>query len=105
MSTKLSKREVRMKQRQEARDATKARRRRDTVPRRAHHAGKGSSCAGNCWACMDALGGQQYFSTLDMRSGYWQMELSPEASEKTAFVTRAGVYKFNVLAFGLSNAP
>ena len=55
--------------------------------------------------CFDALGGAKYFSTLDLRSGYWQVQLDKESSEKTAFVTRKGVYKFNVLAFGLSNAP
>ena len=56
-------------------------------------------------SCMDSLGGAKYFSTLDLRSGYWQVELDKASSEKTAFVTRRGIYKFNVLAFGLSNAP
>src|SRR5271165_7173130 len=56
-------------------------------------------------SCMDALGRAKFFSTLDLRSGYWQVELDKDSSEKTAFVTRKGVYKFNVLAFGLSNAP
>ena len=56
-------------------------------------------------SCMDSLGGAKYFSTLDLRSGYWQVELDKQSSEKTAFVTRRGIYKFNVLAFGLSNAP
>ena len=55
--------------------------------------------------CMDALGGAQWFTTLDLRSGYWQVALDPESAQKTAFVTRKGVWKFNVLAFGLSNAP
>ena len=55
--------------------------------------------------CLDALGGQQYFSTLDMRSGYWQIEMDDDAIAKSAFVTRKGVFQFNVLSFGLSNAP
>jgi hypothetical protein len=43
---------------------------------------------------------------LDLCSGYWQVELDKESSEKTAFVTRRGIYKFNdVLAFGLPNVP
>ena len=50
-------------------------------------------------------GGARYFSTLDLCSGYWQVEFDKESSEKTAFVTRKGIYKFNVLSFGLSNAP
>ena len=56
-------------------------------------------------SCLDSLGGAKYFSTLDLRSGYWQIEADKETSEKTAFVTRKGIYKFNVLSFGLSNAP
>ena len=37
---------------------------------------------------LDALGGSNYFSTLDLTSGYWQVELEDEAKEKSAFVTR-----------------
>ena len=55
--------------------------------------------------CFDALGGARYFSTLDLRQGYWQVENDPESAEKTTFITRKGAYKFNVLPFGLSNAP
>ena len=56
-------------------------------------------------ACMDAMGGAKWFSTLDLRSGYWQLDLDKTSAEKTAFVTRKGHYQFNVLLFGLSNAP
>jgi hypothetical protein len=38
-------------------------------------------------------------------SGYYQVPLSPEAQEKTAFVTPDGAFEFNRLPFGLSNAP
>src|SRR5271157_5017157 len=55
--------------------------------------------------CMDALGGAKYFSTLDMRSGFWQLELDADTSEKTAFITRKGAFKFNVMSYGLTNAP
>ena len=44
-------------------------------------------------------------STLDLASGYWQVELGPEDREKTAFVTHQGLYEFNVTPFGLWNAP
>ena len=52
-----------------------------------------------------SLGGATLFSTLDLRQGYWQVELDPRTADKTTFVTRRGSWKFRVLAFGLSNAP
>ena len=42
---------------------------------------------------LDALQGVQLFSTLDIRSGYWQIELHPSAKEKTAFITHKGLYE------------
>jgi len=56
-------------------------------------------------ACHDSLGGNTYFSSLDMRSGYWQVPLRGEDIDKTCFVTRRGIYGFWVLPFGLCNAP
>ena len=56
-------------------------------------------------ACLDALGGSSYFSTLDLRSGFWQTALDPHDADKTAFVTRRGQFRFKVLSFGLANAP
>ena len=54
---------------------------------------------------LDALAGTQYFSSMDLMSGYWQIEMDPESREKTAFITHAGLFKFNVMPFGLLNAP
>jgi hypothetical protein len=54
--------------------------------------------------CLDALGGAKYFSTLDLRSGYWQVEIEDSDRDKTAFVTRMGQFRFQVLPFGLCNA-
>ena len=46
---------------------------------------------------LDALGGSNYFSTLDLTSGYWQVELEDEAKEKSAFVTIRIIFSsFNV---------
>ena len=47
----------------------------------------------------------QYFSVLDLSSGFWQLELDDETKHKTSFVTRCGQYQWNVLPFGLTNSP
>ena len=36
---------------------------------------------------LDALGGNQWFCTLDLQSGYWQIGMHPDHREKTAFTT------------------
>ena len=54
---------------------------------------------------LDSLGHSKYFSTLDLTSGYWQVELKEDAKEKTAFTTRNGLYQWEVLPFGLTSAP
>ena len=54
---------------------------------------------------LHALAGAKMFSTLDLASGYWQVELDPDDREKTAFVTHQELYEFNVMPFGLCNAP
>ena len=51
------------------------------------------------------LAGKQWFSTLDLASGYWQVSLSREARVKTAFATHSGMFQFKVMPFGLCNVP
>lgn len=53
----------------------------------------------------DALSGSSLFSTLDLKSGYWQVELDERSKEKTAFSIGNGLWQFNVMPFGLCNAP
>ena len=55
--------------------------------------------------CIDNLEGAKWYCTLDLQSGFWQVELDPRDRPKTAFATRSGLYEFNVLPFGLSNSP
>ena len=54
---------------------------------------------------LDVLSGAKYFSTLDLSSGFWQVEMDPESIEKIAFVTHNRSYEFTVMPFGLVNAP
>ncbi|UYV73345.1 K02A2.6-like [Cordylochernes scorpioides] len=54
---------------------------------------------------MDTLQGSKYFSAIDLKSGYWQVEIEERDKEKTAFTTAHGLYEFNVMPFGLCNAP
>ena len=46
-----------------------------------------------------------YFSTLDLKNGFWQIELDPRTAHKSGFVTHSGVYEYKRLPFGMMNSP
>lgn len=54
---------------------------------------------------IDCLAGAKYFSTLDLAAGYWQVPLDNDAKLKSAFVVPGGLFQFEVMPFGLCNAP
>ena len=57
-------------------------------------------------ATLDKLRGAKYLSTLDLKSGYWQVPLAPESRPVTAFtIPGRGLMQFRVMPFGLHSAP
>ena len=54
---------------------------------------------------LDTLAGSRLFTTLDLASGYWQVEVAEEDQPKTAFTTPEDLFQFRVMPFGLCNAP
>ena len=51
------------------------------------------------------LGKAKYFTSLDLKSGYWQVAMDEKDKEKTAFACHMGLFEFNGMPYGLSNAP
>lgn len=54
---------------------------------------------------LDQMSGNSWFSSLDLKSGYWQIKVRSEDREKTAFSIGNGLWQFTVMPFGLCNAP
>ncbi|XP_073807553.1 uncharacterized protein [Danio rerio] len=55
--------------------------------------------------CVDNLGSARFVTKLDLLKGYWQVPLTPRASDISAFVTPDHFMQYKVMAFGLRNAP
>ena len=59
-----------------------------------------------CPETMESLVGARYFSTMDLKSGFWQVKVSEDSRQYTAFtVGSMGVYEFLHMPYGLCNAP
>ncbi|GFX38676.1 hypothetical protein TNCV_4187651 [Trichonephila clavipes] len=54
---------------------------------------------------LDILAGNTWFSTLDLKSVYWQVELQHDDKDKAALTTGQGLWQFQVMLFGLCNVP
>ncbi|CAG2224593.1 unnamed protein product [Mytilus edulis] len=54
---------------------------------------------------LEQLSGNKWFSTLDLCSGYWQVEIAEKDRPKTAFASRRGLFQFRQMPFGLACAP
>lgn len=55
--------------------------------------------------CVDQVGGANYVTKLDLLKGYWQVPLTERAKQIASFITSSGLYSYNVMPFGLRNAP
>ena len=53
---------------------------------------------------LDQLGSSHYFSTLDLVSGYWQINYTSIQDRKQPFATHEGLHEFTVMPFGLTDA-
>jgi len=50
--------------------------------------------------CLDAMNGSFWYSTFDLRCGFLQVKVDPADADKTAFITRRGMFRFNTMPFG-----
>ena len=56
-------------------------------------------------ALLALLGKAKYFTCLNLKSGYCQVAVNEKDKEKTAFTSHSGLHEYNVMPFGLQNAP
>lgn len=54
---------------------------------------------------LDSIGKTMYFTTIDLASGFHQIQMNPRDASKTAFTVENGHYEFTRMPFGLKNAP
>ena len=55
---------------------------------------------------MEMMLGSKFFSTMDLKSGFWQVKMAEDSQPYTAFtVSSLGIYEFLRMPFGLCNSP
>jgi hypothetical protein len=47
----------------------------------------------------------KYYTSIDLVVEYWHIEIEEKNKEKTNFICAINLFEFNVLLFGLNNAP
>ena len=65
-----------------------------------------SGSISNMESTLESIASRRYKTKMDKRSGFWQVDLTPNAQELLAFITpQRGVFKWKVMPFGVANAP
>ena len=60
----------------------------------------------NMESTLEKIASRRYKTKMDKRSGFWQVDLTPNTQQLLAFITPQGrVFKWKVMPFGVANAP